>query len=384
MTTDLSFYQAIKPFSDFNALTTDEPYHRIPDDWHVVITDVEGSTRAIGEGRYKDVNTLGAACIVAAQNAMGREEFPYVFGGDGATLVIPPSRLAPVGSALRAVATLAATRFGMTLRLGSVAMRRLREEGHDLDVARYTLAGQKTLSLFRGGALARAEELIKGDPTSHTLVGMEVPGDLSGLSCRWQPIRSERGTILSLMVTALGRPNSTIYAEVLEGLNRILEGDALHANPVGWKHMSYKSLGDNFRDEWRYTKGVLSLAFLWRCIEILGAVMVFRWRIPPLVFNPSHYAEAMPAHTDFRKFDDTLRMVVDVTPLQVSRIRDLLADLHDKGRIRYGLHESSTALMTCFVYGLGSGEHIHFIDGGDGGYAMAARQLKSQVQGTGG
>jgi hypothetical protein len=24
------------------------------------------------------------------------------------------------------------------------------------------------------------------------------------------------------------------------------------------------------------------------------------------------------------------------------------------------------------------GEHIHFIDGGDGGYAMAAKQMKAQ------
>ena len=34
--------------------------------------------------------------------------------------------------------------------------------------------------------------------------------------------------------------------------------------------------------------------------------------------------------------------------------------------------------MTCFVDGLSDGKHIHFIDGGDGGYAMAAMKLKAQ------
>ena len=35
--------------------------------------------------------------------------------------------------------------------------------------------------------------------------------------------------------------------------------------------------------------------------------------------------------------------------------------------------------MTCYVNGLEDGQHIHFIDGGDGGYAVAAKQLKQQL-----
>jgi hypothetical protein len=34
--------------------------------------------------------------------------------------------------------------------------------------------------------------------------------------------------------------------------------------------------------------------------------------------------------------------------------------------------------MTCYVNDLNPGNHIHFIDGGDGGYAMAAKKLKAQ------
>jgi len=35
--------------------------------------------------------------------------------------------------------------------------------------------------------------------------------------------------------------------------------------------------------------------------------------------------------------------------------------------------------MTCFVLSTNSDEHIHFIDGNDGGYALAAKQLKQQL-----
>ena len=37
------------------------------------------------------------------------------------------------------------------------------------------------------------------------------------------------------------------------------------------------------------------------------------------------------------------------------------------------------ALMTCYVANLKPTQHIHFFDGGDGGYAMAAKQLKGQI-----
>ena len=36
--------------------------------------------------------------------------------------------------------------------------------------------------------------------------------------------------------------------------------------------------------------------------------------------------------------------------------------------------------MTCVVPSYKDGTHIHFIDGGDGGYAMAAKQLKAQLK----
>ena len=35
----------------------------MPSDWHIIITDVVGSTKAIEAGRYKDVNILGACSI---------------------------------------------------------------------------------------------------------------------------------------------------------------------------------------------------------------------------------------------------------------------------------------------------------------------------------
>ena len=59
----------------------------------------------------------------------------------------------------------------------------------------------------------------------------------------------------------------------------------------------------------------------------------------------------------------------------------MLKKRFELGQITYGIHESSQALMTCLVFSL-AGNHVHLIDGADGGYALAAKQMKQQAHGA--
>jgi hypothetical protein len=42
------------------------------------------------------------------------------------------------------------------------------------------------------------------------------------------------------------------------------------------------------------------------------------------------------------------------------------------------MHKSREALLTCIVQSY-NGNHLHFVDGSDGGYALAARALKQRL-----
>jgi hypothetical protein len=97
-------------------------------------------------------------------------------------------------------------------------------------------------------------------------------------------------------------------------------------------------------------------------------------------YDAPKYRQEMLAQTDYRKFDGMLRMVLDVTPAQADALEAMLMEEHAAGRVNFGLHRANPALMTCLVFDLAAADHVQFIDGGDGGFALAAVQFKAQVQ----
>lgn len=79
---------------------------------------------------------------------------------------------------------------------------------------------------------------------------------------------------------------------------------------------------------------------------------------------------------DYRKFDDTLR---SANSEQIESLKSYLEQQYKQGKVVYGLYVSDRALMTCFVT-LGEGDCVGFMDGTDGGYALAAKGMKKQLK----
>lgn len=96
-------------------------------------------------------------------------------------------------------------------------------------------------------------------------------------------------------------------------------------------------------------------------------------------WDPKVYRRELAQNSDFRKFDDGLKMTIDIDPERLHRIEMLLDQASASGIARYGLHRQASALITCFVPTPMAHDHIHFIDGAAGGYAMAASNLKAKL-----
>lgn len=95
-------------------------------------------------------------------------------------------------------------------------------------------------------------------------------------------------------------------------------------------------------------------------------------------YDGEKYTDELRTNTDYRKYDDMLRMVLDVSEEQADAIEAYLQQSFDAGDVVYGTHRAKSALMTCVVFSLKQSEHVHFVDGADGGFASAAVELKAR------
>ena len=128
MTSNQDFYKELPSFQNFSEFSNLQNYSSLPDDWSVVITDIQGSTKAIEKGLYREVNSVSTASVVSVLNVFKDVKIPFVFGGDGATLCTPPLKKSELRSALAASKKLAFESFGLELRIGIVPMKVIQQK----------------------------------------------------------------------------------------------------------------------------------------------------------------------------------------------------------------------------------------------------------------
>jgi hypothetical protein len=122
-----------------------------------------------------------------------------------------------------------------------------------------------------------------------------------------------------------------------------------------------------------YFFGTVRLCF----ISLIGS-LAFNFNLKLAGVRWGKYKREVVENTDFRKFDGALKMVVDGTGRQEEKLNQYLENQYRQRRLVYGLHRSPEAIMTCLVFTPGQ-DHAHFVDGSNGGYAIAAKGLKKQL-----
>ncbi|MGA7807599.1 DUF3095 family protein, partial [Bradyrhizobium sp.] len=211
-----TFYGDIPVFRGFTRLMEPALYAPLPDDWTVGVADIVESTRAIAARRYKAVNMAGAAVIAAVTNALGGREFPFVFGGDGASFAVSPDDLACARKALAATATWVRDDLGLALRVGLVPITSIRAQGLDVRVARFGPSPNLSYAMFSGGGLGFAEAAMKRGAFLVEPAPAGTQPDLSGLSCRFEEIPAARGLILSVLVVPAEGSDPMAFRTVIE------------------------------------------------------------------------------------------------------------------------------------------------------------------------
>ncbi len=280
---------------------------------------------------------------------------------------------------LAATAAWARDELSLDLRAALATIEEIRAEGADVRIARFAASADVSYAMFSGGGLAFLEREMK---RGRFAVAPAAPGtapDLSNLSCRFDEIPAAHEVIVSfILVPTEGADPKAFAARVDDVLRMIEESDEAEqpmsvAPPLGWPPDGLEAEARALR--WRGSP-------LWLRRAAVGARSLISYltirhlkRIGP--FDAGLYLRQIHDNSDFRKYDDGLKMTLDCTERFADELEARLRAAAQSGLARYGLHRQAAALMTCFVPSPLRPDHVHFIDGAAGGYASAARSLKA-------
>jgi len=378
------FFQNIPAMRHIREITDAEQYRDIPEDWWIALTDVVDSTGAIQAGKYKSVNTCAAAAITAVLNSIPDVEVPFLFGGDGMAVLVPPQVRQRVADALVAVQQIARNSFELDLRIGLVPVADVMQAGYRVRVGKVQSTETFQQPVFMGGGLDYAESLLKAPeqyPQYQITPRGDEEADLSGFECRWSKHKARSEEVVSLLIRAVGNEseaNNHIYNAILDEIERIY-GERSERHPIRFDAMQVALRPE----EYRYEVGVKNPQQGWRGalrLMFFAIAGFLRWRFLDKIWD--RYRGVVYDTTDHEKFDDTLRMTISGTTAQRQELRDYLDVWRNTGEVVYGMHISDHTLMTCIVFDR-FGRQVHFLDADDGGYAMAARELKAQIRDRG-
>lgn len=376
-----NFYSDLDYLDNFQDISNFTKYTAFPESWMAVLTDIKGSTKAVEEGRYKDVNFIGAAVIIAMQNLATNHNLPFIFGGDGATLFIPHEFYEETKLALANTQILAKTSFDLDLRCMIYPISELAARGLEVKVSKLKISNLYTQAMLTGSGLDFLENILKQNQTEyHIIPKIQGEPNFSGLTCRWQDVPSRFGEIVTLIVKtkSSGPQQMHDYSEVLKAISKVY-GNSDDFNPIDKENvhlsLNIKQLAAEAK-LFSFEKGLIAQKSKQVWYWIVNLYGIITGNNNKLVDTKKNN---LVVASDFKKFDGTLKMVIAGNLEQRLMLLELLDEMVGRGKILYGYHLSDKATMTCLVYSEGNSE-VHFVDGAGGGYTLAAKMLKERIK----
>lgn len=377
--TNHNFYAAIPackmPLGQL--LVSKDLFRMVPDDWHVIVTDIRNSTAAVMAGRHENVNLVATGSIVCVLNiAFGQElSIPFFFGGDGATFLVPPVIFDEVMKALVLYKAKVMTNFSLELRTGTVPVQHIYAEGHELRISKFSSSAILSIPVVLGDGLSYAEQVIKGadylfaaqDTTDGAL-------NLAGMQCRWDkipPPENQEEVVTLLIVARNFKEQAIVFREVMDHMD-VIYGSPQKRQPISVSKLKLKTSFDRIGKEISARLGKM------KWLEMVKTwITMMLGRIYFQTPGGQSYLKRLVEMSDTLVIDGRINTVISGTPGQSRTLRSVLDHMEADGKIIYGLHISNASVMSCYVRDMKDG-HIHFVDGSEGGYTKAATVLKAK------
>jgi hypothetical protein len=382
---DLNFYRDIKALQlPVTKAMDDHCFFALPSDWHVVIADIKNSTAAVAEGRHNDVNLIAAGSLIAALNIAKEKkvEIPFFFGGDGGAVIVPVEIVDDIMAGLHRHNENALKNFGLTMHVGNMSVETISSGGASLKIAKVQIGPNLTKALLVGNGLKFAEQQIKRTSAKDSEnFSIDLDLNMKGLECRWDKVKppTDENEIVCYLVEATDQAMQTeVYRDVLSQIDEIygpLEGRSPLSKNRLRLLLNLKKIETEMKVKFggwrpRYYVGTLLENFL--------GLFFFGLNLKLGGLKGQDYLSQLIANADTLTIDGRINTIISGKSEKRKQLISYLKNQEEKGILTFGHHISKESIMTCYIENINA-KHIHFIDGSDGGYTEAAKELKAKV-----
>ena len=381
---NLNFYRDIKALKlPLAKALVDNSFFELPSDWYVVIADIKNSTAAVADGRHNDVNLVAAGSLIAALNIAKekRVEIPFFFSGDGGAVLVPGDIADDVISALNRHNENAQKNFGLTMHLGSLSVQDVFSRGAALRIAKIQVGENLTKSLVVGNGLKVAEQFIKKGSNSIQIVSNSLDLNMTGLECRWDKVKppTDENEIVCYLVEATNQSMQTgVYRDVLTKMDEIY-GSLESRSPLSVNRLKLLLNLKKMDNEMKVKFGRWRTLYYFRMLfENLLGQLFFGLNLKLGGIRGRHYLSQLIANADTLTIDGRINTIISGKTEKRKQLIDYLKSQEEKGMLIFGHHISKESIMTCYIENMNA-KHIHFVDGSDGGYTEAAKELKAKA-----
>ena len=363
-------------------LQNENLFSSVPKNWYILVSDIQGSSNAVAEGKHTDVNLTATGSIIAVLNALKKIDsslrIPYFFGGDGATFIVPPSIIDALMAVLTDYSLHIKRTLKLDLRVGSLLVDEVYQQKYTLRISKLKINNYLTTPVILGNGLKYAESKIKEEFTKDDdLSDKEVLVDLEGMECRWDEIYPS-GNDKKVVCLLIGATSETKQAEIFnEIMNEVdyIFGNLNKRNPITMKNLKLKPTLEKIRKEMHTRIGVFKSTYLlnnW-LITFFGQYYFKYFKAGKL------YLYRVTQLSDTIMLDGSINTVISGDEKQLGRLRFFLDTLETEKKIIYGLHKTYASVMSCYVEDREK-KHIHFVDGTEGGYTTASVEYKIKLR----
>jgi hypothetical protein len=183
------------------------------------------------------------------------------------------------------------------------------------------------------------------------------------------------------MLTIIVKPADNRQIDIAGQISTVLKNPLAGFTPVKDESLKFRFSPRGLRMEVGATQGGKNWlkVYSWAMFTSAMQWLCEKFSIKIGDYYGASYRDELKASTDFGKYDGALRMVLDLSEDQATRLEGWFESEYLEGNLIYGTWRSATALMTCMLFDLTQSRHLHLVDGADGGYALAAKEFKRRA-----